>query len=122
MSTRVAEDDLLSAAVGDPTRRKLLDALLERGAATATTLADDVPVSRQAITKHLATLDRVGLVARERKGREVRFTVRPERLDSAAASMARVAEQWDRRLLRIKRMAETLRTSAATTKTTKVAK
>ncbi len=102
----LAEDDALWSAVADPTRRRVLDALLERGEATTTTLAEGLPVSRQAVAKHLAVLDRVGLVAGRRRGREVRYAVRPERVDDAAGAMARVAFKWDRRLARIKRLAE----------------
>jgi DNA-binding transcriptional ArsR family regulator len=84
----------------------VLDALLEHGEASTTTLARRMPVTRQAVAKHLAVLDRVGLVAGQRRGREVRYAVRPERLDDAAEAMARVAARWDRRLARIKRLAE----------------
>ena len=98
--------DELWAAVADPTRRRLLDALLAHGDATATTLAREMPVTRQAVAKHLAVLDRAGLVEGGRQGREVRYAVRPERLDLAARSLARVASQWDQRLLTIKQIAE----------------
>ncbi|HXP99519.1 MAG TPA: metalloregulator ArsR/SmtB family transcription factor [Solirubrobacteraceae bacterium] len=108
MATALAEDDALWAAVADPTRRRVLDALLERGEATTTTLAEELPVTRQAVAKHLVVLDRVGLVEGQRRGREVRYAVRPERLDAASEAMARVAAQWDRRLARIKRLAESV--------------
>jgi ArsR family transcriptional regulator, cadmium/lead-responsive transcriptional repressor len=108
MVTAIAEDDALWAAVADPTRRRVLDALLERGEASTTTLAEEMPVTRQAVAKHLVVLHRVGLVTGRRRGREVRYTVRPERLDDAAEAMARVAQQWDRRLARIKRLAESV--------------
>jgi DNA-binding transcriptional ArsR family regulator len=103
---RVAEEDELWAAVSEPTRRRLLDVLLERGDATATALADELPVTRQAVAKHLAVLERAGLVAGERRGREVRYAVMPERLDAATEAMARVAATWDRRLKKIKQLAE----------------
>jgi DNA-binding transcriptional ArsR family regulator len=112
MATAVTEDDALWAAVADPTRRRVLDALLERGEATTTTLAAGLPVTRQAVAKHLAVLNRVGLVAGRRRGREVRYAVRPERLDDAATTMARVAAHWDRRLARIKRLAESAQVEA----------
>jgi DNA-binding transcriptional ArsR family regulator len=112
MATAVAEDDALWAAVADPTRRRVLDALLDHGEATTTTLAEGLPVTRQAVAKHLAVLNRVGLVAGRRHGREVRYAVRPERLDDAAEAMARVAAQWDGRLARIKRLAESVRAEA----------
>ena len=107
-ATAVAGDDALWAAVGDPTRRRVLDALLEHGEATTTTLAQGLPVTRQAVAKHLAVLHSVGLVEGQRSGREVRYVVRPERLDDAAEAMARAAAQWDRRLARIKRLAESV--------------
>jgi ArsR family transcriptional regulator, cadmium/lead-responsive transcriptional repressor len=106
MSRRVEEADELWAAVADPTRRRLLDALLAHHEATATSLAAGLPVTRQAVAKHLAVLDRAGLVEGRRRGREVRYAVRPERLDVATQGMARVAAQWDERLAAIKRLAE----------------
>jgi DNA-binding transcriptional ArsR family regulator len=114
MVTAVVEDDALWAAVADPTRRRVLDALLEHGEASTTRLAEGLPVTRQAVAKHLAVLNRVGLVAGRRRGREVRYAVRAERLDDAAEAMARVAAQWDRRLTRIKRLAESAQAHAGT--------
>ncbi len=114
MDAAVAEDDALWAAVADPTRRRVLDALLEQGEANTTTLAEELPVTRQAVAKHLVVLSRVGLVAGRPSGREVRYTIRPERLDDAAEAMARVAAQWDRRLARIKRLAESAQAEAET--------
>ena len=114
MATAVAEDDALWAAVADPTRRRVLDALLEDGEATSTAIAAGLPVTRQAVAKHLAVLSHVGLVAGHRRGREVRYAVRPERLDDATEAMARVAAQWDRRLARIKRLAESVQAEAET--------
>jgi DNA-binding transcriptional ArsR family regulator len=101
-----ADVDELWAAIGEPTRRRLLDALLARGEATATSLAGELPVTRQAVAKHLAILDRAGLVEAHRDGRELRYRVRPERLDEARRSVARVAEGWETRLGVIKRLAE----------------
>ena len=100
------EVDELWTAVTEPTRRRLVDALLVRGEATATTLAGELPVSRQAISKHLAVLHRVGLVQSGRYGREVRYALRPERMDVATRLMARVAKEWDDRLGAIKHIAE----------------
>jgi ArsR family transcriptional regulator, cadmium/lead-responsive transcriptional repressor len=113
MASAVAEEDALWAAVADPTRRRVLDALLEQGEATTTTLAEVLPVTRQAVAKHLVVLNRVGLIAGRRRGREVRYAVQPERLDAAAGSMARVAAQWDGRLARIKRIAEAVQAESA---------
>nr|WP_240506936.1 metalloregulator ArsR/SmtB family transcription factor [Thermoactinospora rubra] len=94
------------AALADPTRRRLLDLLATYGEASATRLAEGLPVSRQAVVKHLAVLEAAGLVAGGRAGREVRYAVRPAALDATARWMAALAAEWDRRLARIKRMAE----------------
>jgi DNA-binding transcriptional ArsR family regulator len=102
----VGEADDVLAALADPTRRRLLDALAARGEATATTLAATLPVSRQAVVKHLAVLDRAGLVRGARRGREVRYAVRPERLDATASWLAGLAAEWDARLAAIKHLAE----------------
>jgi ArsR family transcriptional regulator, cadmium/lead-responsive transcriptional repressor len=102
----VVADDRLWAAVADPTRRRLLDLLLAQGEATATALAGELPVSRQAVAKHLAVLDRAGLVDGRRQGREVRYAVRPERVEEARQRMAEVAAEWETRLAAIKRIAE----------------
>jgi ArsR family transcriptional regulator, cadmium/lead-responsive transcriptional repressor len=106
MSAVAEEVDELWSAVGDPTRRRVLDVILDRGEATATVVAAELPVTRQAVAKHLAVLDRAGLVEARRHGREVRFAVRPQRLDAAARSIERVAAEWDARLAAIKRIAE----------------
>jgi len=101
-----AELDALWSAVADPTRRRVLDVLLTEGEASATSVAGGLPVTRQAVAKHLVVLDRAGLVESRRRGREVRYAVRPERLDVAARSLAQVAAEWDARLAAIKRIAE----------------
>ncbi|MFF3317039.1 ArsR/SmtB family transcription factor [Streptomyces sp. NPDC003035] len=98
--------DSVLAALADPTRRQLLDLLAAQGEATATTLAERLPVSRQAVVKHLAVLDAAGLVSGGRVGREVRYAVRPAALDATARWMASLAADWDRRLARIKSVAE----------------
>lgn len=99
--------DGVLAALADPTRRQLLDLLAAQGEATATTLAARLPVSRQAVVKHLAVLDAAGLVSGSRVGREMRYTVRPAALDATSRWMAALASDWDRRLASIKRIAET---------------
>jgi DNA-binding transcriptional ArsR family regulator len=94
------------AALADPTRWRVLTLLAERGEATATTLAGDLPVSRVAVIKHVAVLDRAGLVQSRRAGREVRYTVRPEKLNATARRLDAIAGEWDARLGAIKRLAE----------------
>jgi len=107
VTSDLAVDEVL-AAMADPTRRRLLEDLAARGEATATALADDLPISRQAVVKHLAVLDRAGLVTSQRRGREVRYVVRPEGVAATARWMAGLAADWDRRLSEIKHIAESL--------------
>jgi DNA-binding transcriptional ArsR family regulator len=107
MTAETQEADRLWAAIAEPTRQHLLDHILQAGDATATALARDLPITRQGIAKHLAVLERAGLVEASRTGREVRFTVRQDRLDQAARHMAQILAKWDERLATIKRIAET---------------
>ena len=106
MSTAV--DDDLWSAIGDPTRRRMLDLLLSEGSGTATSLSEHLPVTRQAVAKHLAVLDRVGLVHAQAAGREKHFRVDEAQLRRAAAQLGDVGTAWDSRLQRIKRLAETI--------------
>jgi DNA-binding transcriptional ArsR family regulator len=92
-----APGDAVFAALADPTRRTLLRAISDHPA-TATELADDVPISRQAVVKHLAALADAGLLERERSGREVRYRVTPQPLSDAVSWIAHVGAQWDERL------------------------
>jgi DNA-binding transcriptional ArsR family regulator len=85
-------------ALSDPTRRSLLSAIAQQPAVTATELALELPISRQAVLKHLTALADAGLVDRERSGREVRFRVTPAPLTDAVSWMAEVGGQWDERL------------------------
>jgi DNA-binding transcriptional ArsR family regulator len=101
-----APADGVFAALADPTRWRVLNLLAERGEGTATSLAVEMPVSRVAVVKHLAVLDRAGLVESRQAGREVRYVVRTERLGETARWMAGIASQWDARLAAIKQMAE----------------
>lgn len=93
-------------ALADPTRRRLLDTLGRRSACSATTLARDLPVSRQAVVQQLAILQESELVESRRVGREVLFSVQPQRLLEAASWMTDLAASWDERLLALKREAE----------------
>ena len=105
--TAAIDDDLWSA-VGDPTRRRLVDLLLTHGDGTATSLSEQLPVTRQAVAKHLAVLDRVGLVHVTPVGREMRYRVDDAQLARAVAQLSSVGAVWDARLQRIKRLAETI--------------
>jgi DNA-binding transcriptional ArsR family regulator len=95
--------DAVFGALSDPTRRRLLAAVAHRPAATATQLASDLPISRQAVLKHLSALADAGLLDRERSGREVRYRVTPEPLSDAVSWMADVGGQWDERLAALSR-------------------
>jgi DNA-binding transcriptional ArsR family regulator len=105
---RGADDivDTVLVALADPRRRELLDLLSAHGEATATTLAEHLPVSRQAIVKHLGVLEDAGLVSAGRVGREVRYALRSAALDTTARWMVALTAEWDRRLARVKQLAE----------------
>src|ERR1700704_1910903 len=92
-----AAADQVFAALADPTRRRLLELLGEQAAASATALAGQLPVSRQAVVKHLAVLQQSDLVTRRRDGREVVFTVHPERLPPPPPRGASLAGRAARR-------------------------
>lgn len=89
------------AALGDTVRRELLRALATDGPASATRLADGRDISRQAVAKHLAILDRAGLVRPERHGREVRYRAQGDALSGAAEWIRQTGAAWDRRLERL---------------------
>jgi DNA-binding transcriptional ArsR family regulator len=99
-------DDELWSAIADPSRRRVLDLLVDGREASASALAGLVPFTRQAVSKHLVVLERSGLISRRKQGREVLYRVEADRLDEATNAMAELARQWDRRLDRIKRLSE----------------
>jgi DNA-binding transcriptional ArsR family regulator len=98
--------DQVLLALADPTRRRLLEELGRRPACSATTLAAQVPVSRQAVARHLAVLRESRLVTSHRAGKEVLFTARPDQLVTTAAWMTTLAATWEERLQLLKREAE----------------
>jgi DNA-binding transcriptional ArsR family regulator len=99
--------DLVFDALGDPSRRALVEAVAERGTATATELAADLPVTRQAVAKQLALLADAGLLRATRAGRETRFEVTPEPLGEAVEWMVDVGAAWDDRLAKLGRILAT---------------
>lgn len=101
MTERPAEAAL--AALGDPTRRRVLELVAGEGPLTPTQLAGALPVSRQAVAKHLAALEDAGLVRGERVGRENRYTFVAGALDPVVGWAERVGSEWDRRLGRLRR-------------------
>ncbi len=104
----LAIDDDLWSAIGDPTRRRMLDLLLVDGGGTATSLSEQLPVSRQAVAKHLGVLDRVGLVNVTPAGREMRYRIDDVQFARAVEQLSSVGSAWDGRLRRIKRIAEAI--------------
>jgi DNA-binding transcriptional ArsR family regulator len=98
--------DHVFAALGDPGRRALIEAVAARGNATATELAAELPVSRQAVSKQLATLADAGLLHATRAGRETRYEVTPGPLEDAVAWMVDIGAQWDDRLAALRRSLE----------------
>ena len=94
-------------ALADPTRREVMRRLAEGGPATATELAGDLPVTRQAVAKHLATLAEAGLVTSDRQGRETLFSFTPQPLTDAVTWMPDVGAQWDDRLQALSQSLET---------------
>ena len=109
MNSRAPDvDDELWAAIGDPTRRRMLDLLLADSGGTATSLSGRLPVTRQAVAKHLTVLDRAGLVRSSAAGRERRYEVDPAQFARAVAQLSAVSSQWDGRLQRIKSIAEAI--------------
>ena len=86
------------AALADPTRRQVVQSMAGGSTVTASALARDLPVTRQAIAKHLSLLHDAGLVAAERRGRETHYRLTPAPLTQAASWMAAVGAEWDDRL------------------------
>lgn len=100
-----APEDIL-VALADPIRRQILATLAGQGGTTSTSLAAGLPVTRQAVAKHLAVLDRAGLVRAHRAGREVRYEAQLHPMKRATRWMDALATQWEHRLRAIKDLAE----------------
>ena len=98
-SFSIAGSGEVFAVLADPTRRHLIERISEDGPLSATDLAGDLPITRQAVVKHLSALAGAGLVQSDRQGREVLFTVDPSRLRSASDWLDQVGRTWDRRLV-----------------------
>lgn len=90
-------------ALSDPTRRRVIEVLSRQSAVTASGLAQELPITRQAIAKHLATLEEAGLVSASHEGRETRYRLTPEPLTGAMRWMATAGARWDDRLARLSR-------------------
>ena len=94
-------EDSVFSALSDAGRRRLLETLAERDSASLTELAAQLPLTRQAVSKHLLVLGRAGLVEASRAGRETHYRLTPEPLVEALAWMERIGAQWDERLARL---------------------
>ena len=90
--------DAIFTALADATRRQVIRTLSEQGPATATGLAANLPVTRQAVTKHLSALAEAGLVTATRRGREKLYQISPRPLTDAVSWMADLGGRWDERL------------------------
>lgn len=88
-------------ALGDPTRRQIVDWLATGDSATATEVADRLPISRQAVARHMSTLENGGVVTGSRHGREYRYSLNPEPLREAVRWLDRRTASWDRALGRL---------------------
>jgi len=95
--------DAAFVAIADPTRRHLIETLA-RGPATATGLAADLPITRQAVAKHLGLLREAELVGSAREGRETVYTLQPDALRDVSEWSARVGREWDGRLEKLGRL------------------
>lgn len=93
-------------ALGDRHRLSVVRALRARGALSATMLADDATVTRQAIVKHLQVLEGAGLVTHQRRGREVLYALDVRRLDDARRFLDGISAGWDRAIARLRRLVE----------------
>jgi DNA-binding transcriptional ArsR family regulator len=91
------------AALADPTRRRVVRVLAQRPTVTASALATELPITRQAIAKHLSALADAGLVRAEHEGRETRYRLTPQPLADAVQWMATAGARWDQRLARLER-------------------
>jgi DNA-binding transcriptional ArsR family regulator len=98
------------AALADPTRRFILEQLTREGSTSVPALTAELPITRQAVAKHLSALDDAGLVQRAGgAGREVRYALRPHALSAAAGWLRETEAAWDGRLDRLKRTVEARR-------------
>ena len=99
-------EDAVFAALADPTRRRMVEALARLPFATATGLAAELPISRQAVAKHLAALRRARLVEAERAGRETRYSLDAAALEDVSRWVDEVGGEWEARLRRLERALE----------------
>jgi DNA-binding transcriptional ArsR family regulator len=90
--------DAVFEALADATRRRVMSCLADLGSASPTEIASRLPVTRQAVSKHLLSLGEAGLVTFVREGRETQYRLTPGPLTDAMSWMADVGAEWDQRL------------------------
>ena len=98
--------DRVFTALADPTRREVMRCISGREDMSPTEVADQLPITRQAVTKHLEVLMRAGLVKQTRRGRETRYSLTPEPITGALVWMTEIGAAWDARLSRLKTLLE----------------
>jgi DNA-binding transcriptional ArsR family regulator len=98
--------DSVFGALADPTRRRVVETLARGGTVTASGLAEQLPITRQAVAKHLSALRGAELVTSTRVGRELQYRLRPQPLDEAAEWMQAVSAEWGDRLEGLRRSVE----------------
>jgi DNA-binding transcriptional ArsR family regulator len=98
--------DAVFDALADPTRRRVVETLARGGTVTASGLATQLPITRQAVAKHLSALQGAELVTSMRIGRETHYKLRPQPLDEAAHWIQMVSAEWDDRLEALRRSLE----------------
>ena len=101
-----ARVDAVFGALADPSRVYLVERLAVLGTATPTELADELPITRQAVAKHLSALRGAELVSASRIGRETHYKLRPQPLEEAAHWIQMVSAEWDDRLEALRRSLE----------------
>jgi DNA-binding transcriptional ArsR family regulator len=94
------------AALGDESRLRIVTKLCKGGPLSITQLAEGADISRQAVTKHLHALYRAGLVRSERRSRERIWKLEPKRIEDVRRYLARISEQWDDALSRLRSAVE----------------
>jgi DNA-binding transcriptional ArsR family regulator len=99
--------DRVFSALSDPTRREVMERISKAGDMSPTEVAGELPVTRQAVTKHLDVLMQAGLVTQVKRGRETRYSLTPEPINEALTWMTEVGAAWDARLERLRALLET---------------
>jgi len=101
LTTTKGDPGRVFAALGDPTRSQIVDWLDEGGSGTATEFAARLPISRQAVTRHLKELEEVGLIVGTKHGREMRYQLQPRVLRESAGWLEARADRWEHALHRL---------------------